>query len=392
MDFVGVLAFFAVFFYALNSQVLKALGKVKVCDPIALIWILHVVIAILAPYVYLKRKALAEELRRMKVTHPRFVFAVVFNSVLQMSVNLMFLLSAKYVPVQITAAIYQTSIGLVYVCSVLFLGEKVAFWKALGVSFAVGGVLLASVFPPSSPLAPINGVKSLTPSSSTPEEFAFGVAMAFGAMACKCTSQIYCKIQLQGGSGHFMFMYGIHMGIAHIYAILPAMLLLDSYGVQGMSFQFYDTSFASLRLLLAAVCFSTFVSFGYASVAVVRSPLFLCRFQVLGIIFAVTMDFLLHGNVPQLGGYCGYACILAGFVFISGLVDPSKAKEKTSSTPKDIKTEVVKTASDGLSPVKKVIANRRVHTPRASMKNDPIVAKLDSQLAAAEADKFKKES
>jgi len=306
LDLVGVLAFFSVFFYSLNSHVLKQLGKTKVCDPITLVWILHAVVAVLAPYVYLQRKALAEELRRMKVTYPRFLFAVVFNSFLQMAVNFMFLLSAKAVPTQLTSAIYQTAIGLVYVCSVLFLGEQVSFWKALGVSIAIIGVVLTSLFPPTSGAVTMTSVST----APVPEGFYFGVAMAIGAMVCKCASQIFCKLELQGGSGHFMFMYGIHMGICHIYAILPVMLFLDHSGVQGMSFQLHETSFASRCLLLLGVGVSTFVSFGYQSVAVVRSPLFLCRFQTLGVIFAVTMDYMMYGDVPQLGGYCGYACIL----------------------------------------------------------------------------------
>jgi len=368
MDLVGVLAFFSVFFYQLNGHVLKQMGKVKVCDPITLVWILHAVIALLAPYVYLQRKALAEELRRMRLTYPRFLFAVVFNSFLQMSVNFMWFLSAKAVPTQLTSAIYQTAIGLVYVCSVLFLGEKVSFWKALGVSVAIVGVGLTSLFPPTS------GAATMTSTSTTParEDFVFGVAMAFGAMVCKCASQIFCKIELEGGSGHFMFMYGIHMGIAHLYAILPAMLLADRFGVDGMSFQLYDTSFTSMRLMLCGVAISTFVSFGYQSVAVVRSPLFLCRFQVLGIVFAVTMDFLMYGDVPQFGGYCGYACILTAFLLVSGLVDPSKAQDKIRSAPTEITLEAAKAKpvthehSSG-----KLITKQRVLTPRGPVKSAP---------------------
>jgi len=372
MDPVGVLAFFSVFFYQLNGHVLKQLGKTKVCDPITLIWILHAVIAVLAPYVYLKRTALADELKRMGVSFPRFLFAVVFNSVLQMSVNFMWFLSAKSVPTQLTSAIYQTAIGLVYICSVLFLGEKLRFWKALGVSLAISGVIQTSLFPPTKAVARAGSVAAAAPVS---ENFALGVAMAIGAMVCKCASQIFCKIELRGGSGHFMFMYGIHMGIAHIYAILPVMYLLDRNGMEGMSFQFYDTSSSSLRLLLLGIAISTFVSFGYQSVAVVRNPLFLCCFQVLGIPFAVSMDFLLYGDIPQLGGYCGYACILMAFLLVSGLIDPSKAEEAPKAdAPARIPAEALqkkgKPINDENATPNPMMTKRRVATPQGPSKTE----------------------
>lgn len=385
LDLVGVLATSSVFCYQLNSHVLKQLGKVKVCDPITLIWILHTVIAILAPYVYLQRKALAAELRRMGMTYPRFLVAVVVNTILQMSCNFMWFLSAKNAPTQLTSAIYQAAIGLVYVCSVLFLGERVSFWKAVGVSVAIMGVVFTSLFPPTS------GAMTMPSALAPPvhEDLAFGVAMAIGAMVCKCASQIFCKIELQGGSAHFMFMYGIHMGIAHIYAILPAMLFLDHLGVGGMSFQLHDTSFASLRLLLLGVAVSTFVSFGYQSVAVVRSPLFLCRFQVLGVIFAVMMDFMMYGDVPQFGGYCGYACILLAFLLVSGILDPSKTQGDGKKAPSESPTKGAKTIQNGVTtPVK--LAKGRTATPRGAMAKIAPDAKARALLAKAD-DKVKKE-
>jgi len=378
LDLVGVLAISSVFCYQLNSHVLKQLSKVKVCDPITLIWILHTVIAILAPYVYLQRKALAAELRRMSMTYPRFLFAVVFNTFLQMSCNFFFLLSAKNAPTQLISAIYQAAIGLVYVCSVLFLGEQVSFWKAVGVSIAIIGVVLTSFFPPTGGAMTM----TMTSVSAAPahEDLAFGVATAIAAMVCKCASQIFCKIELQGGSAHFMFMYGIHMGIAHIYAILPAMLFLGHLGVGGMSFELHDTSFASLRLLLLGVVVSTFVSFGYQSVAVVRSPLFLCRFQVLGIIFAVTMDFMMYGDVPQLGGYCGYACILTAFLLVSGLLDPSKTQGDGKKAPSESTAEVAKTVRNGITTPRK-LAKGRTGTPRGDLKKVVPDAKASAPLA-----------
>lgn len=123
----------------------------------------------------------------------------------------------------------------------------------------------------------------------------------------------------------FMGQFSIHMGLAHIYFVLPLMVLLNHLGVPDMSFHI-DTTWPMIPMVFLAGAFSTFVNYGYQTVPVVRSPLFLCRFQVLGIIFAVILDKLVYGDTPQALGYVGYFCILFAFALVSGIVDLSGGK------------------------------------------------------------------
>lgn len=340
VDTMGILALSATFFYQLNGHVLKHIGKQNWVSPMALTWILHVLVVSLAPQAYWKRRALGKELDTMKRKTSRFLFDVVVNSFLQMSINYFWMLSSQQIPTQLTAAIYQAAIGVVYVISVLFLDEALVAPKAIGVIIAIFGVCLSSLFPPGprvSPdlnLAPGPGQSGASLESSSADgrvgppghDYFWGCSYALLALASKVASQIFCAQELKGASPEFMGLFSIHMGMAHIYAVLPVMLLLHSLGAPHMSFAM-DTTWPMLPMIFLAGALCTFVNYGYQTVPVVRSPLFLCRFQVLGIIFAVILDYLVYGDIPHPIGYLGYGCILFSFALISGLIT-------VSSTPK----------------------------------------------------------
>jgi len=326
MDAIALLAFSSVFFYQLNGHVLKYLGKLKAVDPVTQVWILHIVIVVLLPWSMAKRQTLYAEMDKVKMSTTKFVFNVLVNTYLQMGINYFWLLSSQAIPVQLTSAIYQTAIGVVYVCSVLGLGEQLAFWKATGVLIAIAGVFLTSYFPPEAPHANDSTTSSVL-GKEQEYQYGYGIACASTALACKVASQIFCKVQLDGVSPEFMVHYNIHMGFAHIYGFMPLMLLGDTMGAKGMSFNL-DTRWPVIPAIMAAAALSSFVSYGYQTVPVVRSPLYLCRFQVLGVIFAVVFDYMFYGTMPQMLGYCGYALILISFTLVSGMVDPSKPVDK----------------------------------------------------------------
>jgi len=326
VDPIAILAFSSVFAYQLNGHVLKQIGKMKLLDPVTLVWMLHVVIVLLAPYAYKKRSVLVKELGQMQISAKTFVSAVVFNTFLQMGINYFWFLSAQAIPVQLTSAIYQTAIGFVYILSVLFLGEQFSFWKAVGVVMAVGGVFLSSYFPPGAPVA-VNNASGTASVTDAQFKYAYGITCAFIALGSKVASQIFCKVMLNGGSSEFMLLYNIHMGFAHIYAFLPVMLVCDAYGIPNMSFRF-ELEWTAIAFVFVAACICSFVNFGYQCVPVVKSPLYLCRFQVLGVIIAVVLDFLFYGTSPQLLGYVGYSAILFAFLLVSGVVDPSGGRKQ----------------------------------------------------------------
>merc|ERR550514_1847702 len=103
----------------------------------------------------------------MRMSKRRFFVDVVGNTFMQMSINFWFMLSTQAIPTQLTAAIYQAAIGVVYVLSVLFLGEKLVWQKAVGVLIAVIGVCLSSLFPPLKMAAP----SSSSASGGVPQEY-----------------------------------------------------------------------------------------------------------------------------------------------------------------------------------------------------------------------------
>eukprot|EP00927_Polykrikos_kofoidii_P085285 TRINITY_DN9243_c0_g1_i1.p1 TRINITY_DN9243_c0_g1~~TRINITY_DN9243_c0_g1_i1.p1 ORF type:complete len:351 (+),score=55.24 TRINITY_DN9243_c0_g1_i1:65-1054(+) len=318
VDSMAILALVSVFLYQLNGHILKAIGKLKAIDPVTQVWLLHVVIVVMAPYAYTRRNALFEEMKKLKMSMKSFLVSVVVNTFLQMGINLFWLHSAKAIPVQLTSAIYQTAIGLVYVCSVLVLGEPLAFWKASGVVLAIGGVVLSSYFHPLPP-----GAVTSASTDDAEYRFGFGVACASSALMCKVASQIWCRVTLVGASSEFMVHYNIHVGLAHIYAFLPFMLMANSAGFSGMSFRI-DTRWPVIPAMLVASLICSGVSYGYQTVPVVKSPLYLCRFQTLGVVIAVALDYSLYGTVPQTLGYVGYVLILGSFALVSGIIDPSK--------------------------------------------------------------------
>lgn len=320
LDAMGALALASTFVYQLNGHVLKVIGKNKWVSPLALTWILHVLVVVLAPRAYQKWPSLLKQLDNMKVKKHRFFIDVVLNSFLQMLINYFWMNSSQFIPTQLTAAIYQAAIGVVYVISVLFMGEKLVLPKACGVVVAVCGVCLSSFFPPLRVSSDIS-----SKATEVEHDYAWGCICALLALFCKVASQIFCKVELAGASLEFMGQFNIHMGIAHIYAVLPVMLLLDRFGVPDMSFQM-DTTWPMIPMVCLAGAMCTFVNYGYQTVPVVRSPLFLCRFQVLGIIFAVIFDSLLYGDAPQALGYLGYFCILFSFALISGILGTSASK------------------------------------------------------------------
>ena len=111
-----------------------------------------------------------------------------------MSINFFWMKSSNAIPTQLTAAIYQAAIGVVYVIAVLLMGEKLELQKALGVVTVMCGVFLSSFYPPISAVA--TGVTAVDAS----HDYTWGCIFAFLALGSKVASQIFTKIELQGAS------------------------------------------------------------------------------------------------------------------------------------------------------------------------------------------------
>jgi len=323
IDPAAILAIASVMVYHVNGHILKFVGEKAWVTGSCLIWCLHVVIALLAPYAFKRWGDVKEELKKIKCSLPKFFFAVIFNSILQMSINSFWTASVQTIPTQLTVAIFQCSVGVVYILSLLFLGEEFQFKKALGVVLALVGVNLASFFPPVAMASASSHTVSFMQNINYPK----GIALATAALAAKVGSQIFCSQMLKGASGDLSFQFSIHQGIAHIYAIAPLMKVLDIAGLPGMSFK-ADFTWPMIPTMLGAAAASTFVSFGYQTVAVIRSPLFLNRFQSLGVLLSVLVDVIIDKVKPRPAGFLGYLCILLGFTLISGVIGGKKTLPK----------------------------------------------------------------
>jgi len=309
----AALALASVCAYQANGHVLKYVGSLRSVDPITLVFLLHTVIALLAPLAYARRKIMREELQRLGISTQRFFCDVAVMTVLQMSINYFWLMSSRAVPTQLTSAIYQTAIGYVYLLSVLLLGERAKTSVMLGVLVALTGVILACLFPP---------LQAAAAPGSTAKAYDYprGILTAHLALAAKVASQIFAKVELAGASPQLMGLFQIHSGLAHLYLVLPLMLLGNQWGLPDMSLA-VDLKWPTIPALCLAAAVSTFVSYGYQTVSVVRSPLFLCSFQVLGVVIAVGLDYLLYRDQPQPQGYLGYALVLGSFLPISGFFE-----------------------------------------------------------------------
>ena len=147
------------------------------------------VIALLAPYAFKRWGDVKEELKKIKCSLPKFFFAVIFNSILQMSINSFWTASVQTIPTQLTVAIFQCSVGVVYIISLLFLGEEFQFKKALGVVLALVGVNLASFFPPVAMASASSHTVSFMQNINYPK----GIALATAALAAKVGTQIISR-------------------------------------------------------------------------------------------------------------------------------------------------------------------------------------------------------
>lgn len=314
------LALFTVTAYSFNSQVFVWIGSADFGGKLFELFLFHVVPVIFLPCIFLRgrmRDLLAE---RGQGSMGYFAGQVILGAFFQMVIYYLWFRASLRLPTQLLAAIFQSSIALVYILSLIFLGERFSCIKIFGVVLAIVGVVIACF---------ANGWfgKSGTQSTDWPEgaDLAVGVLLAVCAEISKATYQIWFKRSFGSPSPTFALLFGSLVGAAHIFPILPLIAFLSGLGVSDARMTVSSWTAAQVGLIILAASISGIVNIGTFAVVALRSPIFWSSVQLLAIPISVLFDLAFHGVHPGAFNCIGYAIIMLACPMLTGIAAPKSA-------------------------------------------------------------------
>jgi len=232
-----------------------------------------------------------------------------FFSFLLMGYNYAWLCSAKYLFVDLTNAVFQTSTALVYVASIWLFSEPVTSLRILGVGLCLGGTTLASMS---------NEASQAGVDGGSLAHLTLGIFLA--SMAA--VGVTFYQVLFRYFHGHlkydirFLMEFGMWVSIFHIVAILPLVLLADYVGVEKLSFPV--GGIARLGVAASAVIAST-VNALYLCIVMWGTPMLLPCASAFSLPLTVFLDVLLHGARPSGAELLGHAMVVIAVPLILNL-------------------------------------------------------------------------
>ena len=272
---------------------------------------------------------------------------------LLMSYNYAWLLSASYVDLSLTNAIFQVSVALVYVCSVRWFSEAVSIDRLLGVSLSLLGqarlrisVSLVEVHSWPVRASALEAAEYLLNicyyiyyiyiyayihdvSGGTAGSTILGTILALLAASGYTAYQVlfrWCFGHLKSNAA-FLAHFGAWISIWHLLVILPMVWAAHILGIERL--QWPAEPLLLLGTLLSAVLAFT-VNALYLCIVMWASPMLLPSTSVLSVPLTLFLDVMLHEAEPQTAELFGQALVL-----LSVAAWPSASKrQKKDSEPR----------------------------------------------------------
>jgi len=224
-----------------------------------------------------------------------------------MGYNYAWLLSASFIDLRLTNAVFQVSVALVYVASVQLFGEAVCAERLVGVSLSLAGSFLAS------------GLNwDASKANAAEKSQAVGFALAFGAALGYTAYQVLFRWIF----GHmkqniaFLAQFFAWISIWHLFIVLPLVLLAHVLGMEQL--QLPHGLFALLGTAASALIASS-VNALYLCIVMWGSPMLLPSTSAMSVPLTVVLDIVLHNERPEHRELMGQGMVLLSVVLIMQL-------------------------------------------------------------------------
>lgn len=225
-------------------------------------------------------------------------------AILVMGYNYAWLLSARFLAVGLTNAIFQTSVAFVYLCGVtVFRDTPFAPAQIVGVVLCLGGSALAS------------GVGGGAPAS---RGIWLGVFLAMCASVGCTLYQVLFKYLFGHlkNDARFLAQVGAWVSVWHVVAIFPIAVLAHALGFETMEFP--HGRFAVWGTLTSA-CIASTVNALYICIVMWGSSMLLPCASLFSVPFMVGLDMMLHAITPTRFELCGHIMVVMSVVLILDL-------------------------------------------------------------------------
>lgn len=222
-----------------------------------------------------------------------------------MSYNYAWLVSARYLAVGLTNAIFQTSVAFVYLCGVtIFRDTAFAPAQIIGVALCLLGSALASG---------LGGDRT-----SASHQVVIGVLLALFASLGNTIYQVLFKYLFGHlkNDARFLVQIGAWCSLWHVVAIFPLVLLAHVVG-----FETIEIPHGTLAVIgtFASACIASTVNALYICIVMWGSSMLLPCASMFSVPFTVALDMLLHGIRPSRLEMLGHTMVVASVVLILDL-------------------------------------------------------------------------
>mmetsp|Transcript_48783 Transcript_48783/g.106040 ORF Transcript_48783/g.106040 Transcript_48783/m.106040 type:complete len:384 (+) Transcript_48783:41-1192(+) len=303
--------------YCCNGELLQALqlqgGQASRVSPLLNLVFCH--IGGLAFWPFLPNPPRAFE----AVKAPSLPVASLLLSVLLMSYNYAWLLSARHIAVGLTNAIFQSSIAFVFLASVVLFGEPLTLLRSQGVILCLLGTTIASGFTGSA-------------DQVHPVGLVTGVPLALLASAGVTMYQVVFKYwfgHLKGDVG-FLLRMGLWVSGWHAVLIFPLVVLASRLGFEQLEM---PSDYLMLGGVLVSACVASAVNALSICIVMWGSPMLLPCASAVSVPMTVCLDALFHGEQPTAWEVFGHLCIVLSIPFILG-VFPQPAEPQSLQAAK----------------------------------------------------------
>ncbi|CAJ1407279.1 unnamed protein product [Effrenium voratum] len=285
--------------FCLNGELLQALqrnGEGGHASPLLNLVFCHLGGLLLVPHFGCAKEP--KEPSAKRAAHVE-LWALLFALVL-MGYNYAWLSSAALVELSLTNAVFQTSVALVYICSVQLFGEAVSGDRVVGVVLALTGSFLAS------------GTK---PGPDSHFAHLGGLFLALLAAVGYTAYQVLFRWLFGKQSAAFLAHFFAWVSLWHLLVILPGVCLAHLAGLENLQL---PHGRAALGTLVSALLASA-VNVLYLCIVMWGSPMLLPGTSALSVPLTVFLDLALHQKQPELQELLGQLLVLVSVVLIMQL-------------------------------------------------------------------------
>lgn len=231
-----------------------------------------------------------------------------FFALLLMGYNYCWLWSAKLVKASITTALFQTSVGMVYVISVPVFGESLSFPRVMGIGLLVLGSMMASGVTTEQSHNSVNHAADLFG----------GVALALMAAVGVTLYQVVFR-HMFGRWKHdlsFLAFFGSWVSLWHLLVILPLLCLANITGFESLDFPRGQHTVAGVFL---SACIASAVNMLFFCIALCGSVMLLPCANTFAVPCTVFLDMVLHNVRPSRVEFFGDALVVVGIILVMDL-------------------------------------------------------------------------